>query len=30
MKTYNTLFLKNADMWDPTKLYDDLEHSILK
>jgi hypothetical protein len=30
MTTWNTLFSKNAYMWDPTKFYDDLEHSIFK
>jgi hypothetical protein len=30
MTTWNTLFLKNAYMWDPTEFYYDLEHSVFK
>jgi hypothetical protein len=26
----HSIFKKNAYMWDPSKFYDDLEHSILK
>jgi hypothetical protein len=29
MMTWNTL-ISNAYMWDPTKFYDNLEHSIFK
>ena len=30
MTIWNTLFLKKAYMWDPSKFYDDMEHSIFK
>jgi hypothetical protein len=30
LTTWNTHFFENAYMWDPTKFYDDLGHSILK
>jgi hypothetical protein len=30
MMTLNTQFKNNAYMWDPTKIFDDLEHSIFK
>jgi hypothetical protein len=30
MTTWNTLFSKNAYMWDPTEFYDDLEQSVFK
>jgi hypothetical protein len=30
MMIWKTLFSKNAYMWDPTELYDDLEHSVFK
>jgi hypothetical protein len=30
MMTWNTLFSKNAYMWDPAEFYDNLEQSVFK